>query len=121
MPMWTVGPMYPETICSHTKLVANESLPFETSCSSTPPGGGSQTQHPADTSTALLSESVPLGMGPGECWASCLKFPHHVSPQSCLSRGPKGWWSDLSSQTKVPTQEHCHPQEALRKGPRLDL
>uniref|UniRef100_A0A2K5KB43 Fe2OG dioxygenase domain-containing protein n=1 Tax=Colobus angolensis palliatus TaxID=336983 RepID=A0A2K5KB43_COLAP len=26
------GPVYPETICSHTKLVANESVPFETSC-----------------------------------------------------------------------------------------
>nr|CAD28518.2 hypothetical protein [Homo sapiens] len=28
------GPVYPETICSHTKLVANESVPFETSCRS---------------------------------------------------------------------------------------
>lgn len=26
------GPVYPETICSHTKLIANESVPFETSC-----------------------------------------------------------------------------------------
>ncbi|XP_014440674.1 transmembrane prolyl 4-hydroxylase isoform X1 [Tupaia chinensis] len=26
------GPVYPETICSHTKVVANESVPFETSC-----------------------------------------------------------------------------------------
>uniref|UniRef100_A0A8D1W1W5 Transmembrane prolyl 4-hydroxylase n=1 Tax=Sus scrofa TaxID=9823 RepID=A0A8D1W1W5_PIG len=26
------GPVYPETVCSHTKLVANESVPFETSC-----------------------------------------------------------------------------------------
>lgn len=37
------GPVYPETICSHTKLVANESGPFETSCRQVPPmgvGGG---------------------------------------------------------------------------------
>ncbi|XP_075403438.1 transmembrane prolyl 4-hydroxylase isoform X2 [Tenrec ecaudatus] len=26
------GPVYPETICSHTKVVAKESVPFETSC-----------------------------------------------------------------------------------------
>ncbi|XP_035759700.1 WD repeat-containing protein 6 [Egretta garzetta] len=26
------GPVFPETACSHTKLVANESAPFETSC-----------------------------------------------------------------------------------------
>lgn len=31
------GPVYPETICSHTKLVANESVPFETSCRQVPP------------------------------------------------------------------------------------
>lgn len=30
------GPVYPETICSHTKLVANESVPFETSCRQVP-------------------------------------------------------------------------------------
>lgn len=34
------GPVYPETICSHTKLVANESVPFETSCRQVPPMGG---------------------------------------------------------------------------------
>lgn len=33
------GPVYPETICSHTKLVANESVPFETSCRQVPPMG----------------------------------------------------------------------------------
>ncbi|KAM3843893.1 transmembrane prolyl 4-hydroxylase [Vipera latastei] len=26
------GPVFPETACSHTKLIANESAPFETSC-----------------------------------------------------------------------------------------
>lgn len=31
------GPVYPETICSHTKLVANETVPFETSCRQVPP------------------------------------------------------------------------------------
>lgn len=34
------GPVYPETICSHTKLVANESVPFETSCRQVPPTWG---------------------------------------------------------------------------------
>lgn len=34
------GPVYPETVCSHTKLVANESVPFETSCRQVPPTGG---------------------------------------------------------------------------------
>ncbi|XP_071612135.1 transmembrane prolyl 4-hydroxylase isoform X2 [Heliangelus exortis] len=31
------GPVFPETACSHTKLVANESAPFETSCRNQPP------------------------------------------------------------------------------------
>lgn len=26
------GPVFPETACSHTKLIANETAPFETSC-----------------------------------------------------------------------------------------
>lgn len=26
------GPVYPETACTHTRLVANTSTPFETSC-----------------------------------------------------------------------------------------
>lgn len=26
------GPVYPETACTHTRLVANASTPFETSC-----------------------------------------------------------------------------------------
>ncbi|KAL0599851.1 Transmembrane prolyl 4-hydroxylase [Plecturocebus cupreus] len=34
------GPVYPETICSHTKLVANESVPFETSCRQVSPNWG---------------------------------------------------------------------------------
>lgn len=53
------GPVYPETICSHTKLVANESVPFETSCRQVPPPGLLSSQ------TGPSSPSCPLRPGPG--------------------------------------------------------
>ncbi|KAF5921651.1 hypothetical protein HPG69_012821 [Diceros bicornis minor] len=63
------GPVYPETICSHTKLVANESVPFETSCRQVPPTWGlPSTPRPGTAMTQAQSCPVgmPLGMGPGE-------------------------------------------------------
>eukprot|EP00069_Balaena_mysticetus_P008471 bmy_05989T0 len=66
------GPVYPETICSHTKLVANESVPFETSCRQVPPTWGlPSTPRPGTPMTQAqpCPVGVPLGMGPGECWA----------------------------------------------------
>nr|KAF6475552.1 prolyl 4-hydroxylase, transmembrane [Rousettus aegyptiacus] len=66
------GPVYPETICSHTKLVANESVPFETSCRQVPPTWGlTSTPRPGTRMTPAqpCPVGMPLGMGPGEQWA----------------------------------------------------
>ena len=84
------GPVYPETICSHTKLVANESVPFETSCRQVlPPGGGSQTRHPPDTSTALPCEHAPW-YGASRMLGILLEnSPHHMSPPRLFTKGPK--------------------------------
>ena len=86
MPMWT----------------ANESVPFETSCRQVlPPGGGSQTRHPPDTSTAL-----PCGCSP---WYGARRMlgillensPHHMSPPRLFIRIFCPFWhgtqSDLCS------------------------
>ncbi|XP_023691713.1 transmembrane prolyl 4-hydroxylase isoform X1 [Paramormyrops kingsleyae] len=66
------GPVYPETACTHTRLAANSSAPFETSCRyitvlfylNTVEGGGETTFPVADNrtyeETALIQNDVDL-------------------------------------------------------------
>lgn len=78
------GPVYPETICSHTKLVANESVPFETSCRQVPPTWGlTSTPRPGTRMTPAqpCPVGMPLGMGPGEQWAIRIKDALTSAPQ----------------------------------------
>jgi hypothetical protein len=56
------GPVYPETICSHTKLVASEAVPFETSCRQVPLTWG--WLHFSDQASPCHKYSLALGEGP---------------------------------------------------------
>ncbi|KAB0396971.1 hypothetical protein E2I00_000552, partial [Balaenoptera physalus] len=79
------------TICSHTKLVANESVPFETSCRQVPPTWGlPSTPRPGTPMTQAqpCPVGVPLGMGPGECWAILVEDTP-ISPLRMFIKWPK--------------------------------
>lgn len=100
------GPVYPETVCSHTKLVANESVPFETSCRQVPVTWGlPSTPRPSTTLTQAQSCPVgmPLGMGPGEHRVILVKDTPITLSKIVYQVAGKGWPSCLSGQTEVPT------------------
>lgn len=85
------GPVYPETICSHTKLVANESVPFETSCRQVPPTWGlPSTPRPG---TPMTVTALPCGHFP---WHGIL-LP--LPPRWFTKCQERGWPSCLSGQT----------------------
>lgn len=105
------GPVYPETICSHTKLVANESVPFETSCRQVPPTWGlTSTPRPGTRMTPAqpCPVGMPLGMGPGEQWAVWIKDALTSAPAPRLFTRCQE--SCLSGQTEVPTNTETCPQ-----------
>ncbi|XP_028680090.1 transmembrane prolyl 4-hydroxylase-like [Erpetoichthys calabaricus] len=104
------GPLYPETVCYHTKLTANASTPFETSCRyvtvlvylNSVPGGGETTFPVADNRTyeemSLIQNDVDLL----DTRKHCDKGNLRVKPTqgtaifwyNYLSDG-KGWVGDL--------------------------
>ncbi|KAK6482312.1 transmembrane prolyl 4-hydroxylase-like [Huso huso] len=104
------GPVYPETVCYHTKLAANASTPFETSCRyitvlfylNSVPGGGETTFPVADNRTyeelSLIQNDVDLL----DTRKHCDKGNLRVKPSqgtallwyNYLSDG-KGWVGDL--------------------------
>uniref|UniRef100_A0A8D0GG24 Transmembrane prolyl 4-hydroxylase n=1 Tax=Sphenodon punctatus TaxID=8508 RepID=A0A8D0GG24_SPHPU len=104
------GPVFPETACSHTKLVTNESAPFETSCRyitvlfylNNVTGGGETTFPIADNRTyeelSLIQNDVDLR----DTRKHCDKGNLRVKPQqgtavfwyNYLSDG-QGWVGDL--------------------------
>ncbi|KAM7170957.1 transmembrane prolyl 4-hydroxylase isoform 1-T1 [Macrochelys suwanniensis] len=104
------GPVFPETACSHTKLIANESAPFETSCRyvtvlfylNNVTGGGETIFPIADNRTyeemSLIQNDVDLR----DTRKNCDKGNLRVKPQqgtavfwyNYLSDG-EGWVGDL--------------------------
>lgn len=97
------GPVYPETICSHTKLVANESVPFETSCRQVSPNWGLPSiPRPGKPMTQAqpCTVGMPLGMGPGDCpvipVSDALTSPHKLFTK-WLDRGGYWPWCPLES------------------------
>uniref|UniRef100_G1R4R6 Transmembrane prolyl 4-hydroxylase n=1 Tax=Nomascus leucogenys TaxID=61853 RepID=G1R4R6_NOMLE len=80
------GPVYPETICSHTKLVVNESVPFETSCRQVSPNWGLPSiPRPGTPMTQAqpCTVGVPLGMGPGDHWVIPVSPWEHPQLGTC--------------------------------------
>ncbi|XP_039403830.1 transmembrane prolyl 4-hydroxylase [Mauremys reevesii] len=104
------GPVFPETACSHTKLITNESVPFETSCRyvtvlfylNNVTGGGETVFPIADNRTyeemSLIQNDVDLR----DTRKNCDKGNLRVTPQqgtavfwyNYLSDG-EGWVGDL--------------------------
>ncbi|XP_057560393.1 transmembrane prolyl 4-hydroxylase isoform X2 [Hippopotamus amphibius kiboko] len=112
------GPVYPETICSHTKLVANESVPFETSCRQVPPTWGlPSTPRPGTPMTQAqpLLWVCPLGKGPGECWAILVEDTP-IFPPRLFTRWPKRG-GHLVSMARLRRPQTMKPTpRALRQG-----
>lgn len=92
------GPVYPETICSHTKLVANESVPFETSCRQVPPMGGGVGRWGFSSQTGYLEDMYYLLLDQGYTGPFGQPYPY-LSPKSLLH--------SLWSNWKVVAPGHC--------------
>lgn len=76
------GPVYPETVCSHTKLVANESVPFETSCRQVPLTGGVASAPQLGTLRSMDQDYT------GPSWSAV----PHLPPKSLLYGVTGKWW-----------------------------
>uniref|UniRef100_A0A8C3RUB8 Transmembrane prolyl 4-hydroxylase n=1 Tax=Chelydra serpentina TaxID=8475 RepID=A0A8C3RUB8_CHESE len=116
------GPVFPETACSHTKLIANESAPFETSCRyvtvlfylNNVTGGGETIFPIADNRTyeemSLIQNDVDLR----DTRKNCDKGNLRVKPQ----QGTAVFWYNYLSDGEgtVPPQHY-----ACWEGKREDL
>nr|XP_009934958.1 PREDICTED: transmembrane prolyl 4-hydroxylase-like [Opisthocomus hoazin] len=106
------GPVFPETACSHTKLVANESAPFETSCRyvtvlfylNNVTGGGETVFPIADNRTyeemSLIQNDVDLR----DTRKNCDKGNLRVKPQ----QGTAVFWYNYLSDGEGVTSVTCH-------------
>ncbi|XP_032314433.1 transmembrane prolyl 4-hydroxylase isoform X2 [Camelus ferus] len=114
------GPVYPETICSHTKLVANESVPFETSCRQVPPTWELPSTPRPGTPMAQVQpcpEAMPFYLGPGELWAILVE---DTLPPRVFTKWPqKGGHLMSVARLRDPQTLKLTPI-ALRQGVRLD-
>uniref|UniRef100_A0A8C5UUQ2 Prolyl 4-hydroxylase, transmembrane n=1 Tax=Microcebus murinus TaxID=30608 RepID=A0A8C5UUQ2_MICMU len=103
------GPVYPETICSHTKLVANESVPFETSCRQVSPTWGLPAiPKPATPMTQVQPclMGMALGRGPG---ALVIPWAHLAG---CPLPPGLGYWPN--SEGILKTLPPCCPQSLIQ-------
>uniref|UniRef100_A0A8C8SXH2 Transmembrane prolyl 4-hydroxylase n=1 Tax=Pelusios castaneus TaxID=367368 RepID=A0A8C8SXH2_9SAUR len=102
------GPVFPETACSHTKLIANESAPFETSCRAIllegydGGGRGSYLQDSVSSRVSFSQSLIQNDVDLRDTRKNCEKGNLRVQPQqgtavfwyNYLSDG-EGWVGDL--------------------------